>query len=850
MYGQKNLFPVIAAFLAILTCLLTTPLFAQVTVDIKGKVSDDNGFPVSGAKIELVISNANAGGQNHFLFESDANGAFEAHIPAGNYECKATAPGFSPQTAKLDLNAPKIVEIVLNAELHQKYEVTDTVPGIRTEEPEHKDTITGKLLDVLPLPKANNYRMEDALTAKQGVVRPPTGGIYFKGDKNINWRIDQLFNMGAMYGNRGEAFPNLGVTGFEEISLLSGRYLAEHGMAASSVLLQPKIGSDKFKFEIRQIVPGFGYVSSKNDRKGGVQFDNFSPKFYFSGPLGSKLRFSFDNNFDYGVNRFYDMPKGSERDTAPTLVGSNFLRLQWSPTLRHSVAFGGLYSYMESPYNGLGPLDPVSVTKNTAERGYMAYVKDQYVITPNTLFQGGFSRVDTRLRSLPRCVGLLEYRPEGRNGCSYENERLAGVRNEIVGKLTILRNVARGPLKGSHELKIGTDVSLLSYSERGTKTGFSNHRLDGSKTYQVTFGGTGTVRDTTQEYAIYLQDVWKPLNWLALGAGIRYDRNAFMSAGSFTPRLNISIVPPFFGGRTKIVGGFARTPEGASLYILTRPQAQYNISGSFNREGTQTSSYAQFYRVDRATLRMPIARVGSAGIEQLFPLGITAGFNFLVRSISNGFAFELLPSNEGFVPPDTLPAGMPFSVLRLENQRWTKYSEYEANVKKTFSLHGWSGVISASFARSSATSNAPWDYSAIPPQRYAGSSSVLLYDIPNRFVADGLIETPLWGDIALSYLLDMRSGLPYSISNDEGWILGNFNDHRMPSFISLNLLASKTILHFGSGKKSRVQLRLGAENVLGRPNYCLVNTNTASPAFGQLFGELPRKFIGGIKIIF
>jgi hypothetical protein len=175
----------------------------------------------------------------------------------------------------------------------------------------------------------------------------------------------------------------------------------------------------------------------------------------------------------------------------------------------------------------------------------------------------------------------------------------------------------------------------------------------------------------------------------------------------------------------------------------------------------------------------------------------------------------------------------------------------EVYVKKELSFEQYNAEVTGSYAKTTATSNVPVDYSDIPPVRDQGSaSSVLSYDMPNRLVSDGILKTPLWGDITLSYFLDVHSGLPYSVNNDGGIIVGRFNSYRLPYFASLNFVVSKTIKKFGDGGKWPLRLRGGMEDSLGRKNYSGINANLDSPQFGELYDLQCRRLIGGIAFGF
>src|SRR3977135_1522548 len=87
--------------LAIVLGALLSPLHAQnANATIKGTLTDPSGAAVSGASVDLV--NSGTGEKRHATTSTSGNYDFTA-LPPGEYEVKATAPGFSDWSGKLTL---------------------------------------------------------------------------------------------------------------------------------------------------------------------------------------------------------------------------------------------------------------------------------------------------------------------------------------------------------------------------------------------------------------------------------------------------------------------------------------------------------------------------------------------------------------------------------------------------------------------------------------------------------------------------------------------------------------------------------------------------------------------------
>src|SRR5208282_519707 len=62
----------------------------------------------------------------------------------------------------------------------------------------------------------------------------------------------------------------------------------------------------------------------------------------------------------------------------------------------------------------------------------------------------------------------------------------------------------------------------------------------------------------------------------------------------------------------------------------------------------------------------------------------------------------------------------------------------------------------------------------------------LLWDAPNRFLTWGSTPTRFWG-ILFTYLLDYRTGFPYSAVNQQQFLVGTTNTYRFSTYASLTI---------------------------------------------------------------
>jgi hypothetical protein len=102
---------------------------------------------------------------------------------------------------------------------------------------------------------------------------------------------------------------------------------------------------------------------------------------------------------------------------------------------------------------------------------------------------------------------------------------------------------------------------------------------------------------------------------------------------------------------------------------------------------------------------------------------------------------------------------------------------------------------------------------------------------------------PLSEKWALAYMLEWRSGYPFSVENEEGRIIGAANSRRFPDFFEVNVHLERRFDFRGH----RWALRGGVNNLVDRLNPTVVNNNISSPDFLRYAGGTSRAFVTRIR---
>jgi hypothetical protein len=133
------------------------------------------------------------------------------------------------------------------------------------------------------------------------------------------------------------------------------------------------------------------------------------------------------------------------------------------------------------------------------------------------------------------------------------------------------------------------------------------------------------------------------------------------------------------------------------------------------------------------------------------------------------------------------------------------------------------------------------DISIDNPTRFSNNFGPMPWDAPHRFLSWSYF--PLSEKWALAYMLEWRSGYPFSVENEQGHVVGEINSRRFPAFFELNLHLERRVNLFGH----RWALRGGLNNVTDRLNPTIVNNVINSPEFLRFAGSTSRGFVTRIR---
>lgn len=132
------------------------------------------------------------------------------------------------------------------------------------------------------------------------------------------------------------------------------------------------------------------------------------------------------------------------------------------------------------------------------------------------------------------------------------------------------------------------------------------------------------------------------------------------------------------------------------------------------------------------------------------------------------------------------------------------------------------------------------------PVIQADARGPLPFDAPNRFLAWGEFHAPR--KITVMPVLDIHSGFPYSVVNQERDFVGPRNDERFRRFDSFDLQVLKDFRLPVGRKEHTLKAGFGVFNLFNHSNPRDVQNNLDSYRFGHFFNSAVRTFRG--KLVF
>ena len=804
------------ALLFMLVWLSLSVAAAQIAPVATVTVTDENEVAVASARVLLqspslpeVRCETDFSGRCHF-----------PSLPSGQYQLRVEKEGFYALVQSNVLIAPDSsldVSISHLQEVREVVDVRESPPAIDPAQVTAQESISG--LDVLNIvyPVSHDYR--NALNYIPGVVQDQSGQPHIVGAQTYQ-TVTLLDGLNITQPANGQLLARVSADAFRSIQVEPSREPAEDGKGSGGVLrLNTGIGDDHFRFFATNFIPS---VQNKH----GWRFDQFLPRFTFSGPIEKRKAWfynAFEGEYDNLV--YTELPVDADNDHV--LRFGNLTKIQTNITARDIFTTSFLLNHLHDQYAYLSPQSPQLSNPKDVESAYIGSVKDQHYFAGGQLLEAGFAFDQYNVHITP--YGTIPYsvNPNTTNGSYYLTQEPHASRWQALSNLFLPPR----QWHGHHDFKVGVDldridydatfgrqsVSFLTATQTSLPPGVTclNATPDANFpcTRYSTFGPAPVHEQYNTEVSAYAEDRWSLTDRLLIAPGIRFDWDAIVRHPVLSPRLAGTYVLDN-SGNTKISAGIGIVYDATPVFLIARPYAGTRQDTFYSAPDPTctanciitTGPVNTSFTVNQDTLQMPRFLNWSVGLEKKLPAAIYLKAEFLERHGVHGFVYDTLSNTSS-------------GDFLLQNTRQDHYNAFQLSLRHNFHE---SYMLMGSYTRSSVHSNQALDFNVDNPIFAPQQPGPYPWDTPNRFLSWGYLPffpLPVIHQLEVAYSVEARTGFPFNLLNDQQELIGPPYSQRFPYYLSINLQLEKRFHLFGY----YLALRGGVDNINGRCNPYVVN---------------------------
>jgi Carboxypeptidase regulatory-like domain len=771
--------------------------------------------------------------------QSDDQGrvTFTSLKPA-HYEIQASKDGFDTgREPDLDLTqgaAPFHLTVVLSATRKDSVEVRETVTPV-DQSSSAPTSLPVRIAKDLPIRPAT---VSDALPLLPGIARSPGGGLQLSGsgEHRSALIVNSADVTDPATGQFGLTVP---IDKVESVNFYQTPFLAEFGQfTAGLVSVETRRGGDKWKWDLNDPFPEF-FIRSYQVR--GLR--TATPRLNFEGPLlPGKLFFSEGIEYQIRKTPVFTLPFP---DNLKKQEGVNaFAQFDWIVSQNQLVTATVHVAPQRLQYVNMDFFNPQSTAPDAATHNYTVTLGDHLALGGG-LLQTTLSATQFDARVWGQGLRDLNIAPGGNTGNYFSQQNRQASR---LG-LSSIFSLAPLTLLGTHNVKVGSYVA--DSSERGQAIDHPINILDSANQLleRITFSGGQPFHVSDTGFALFGQDHWILSPKVAFDLGLRAESQQISETLRFAPRAGV-VWNPFANSATVVRAGvglfYDRVPLNVYSFdsypnqiVTMYGGAGQIISGPFvyqNRLGQVSHGTPFVFQELTAGNFSPRSTTWSTQVEQQ-----VAPFLKLRLGYMQNQSVGLVLLNQTAPDPVTQ-----IGANLLSGTGQSRYRQFEITTKIQLKAEG---QLFLSYVRSKARGDLN-DYAAFlgsfpAPLIHANQFSDLPTDLPNRFLAWGVMWLPLGFQIGPS--IEYRNGFPYVVADAAQNYVGVPNQSRFPAFFSVDSRFSKD---FKVSPKYTVRLSVSAYNLSNHFNPEAVHANIGDPARGLFFGDRGRHFTADFDILF
>ena len=735
-----------------------------------------------------------------------------AEVPTGQYRIQATAPGLSGSsrvTVSAGMSADISIEMQVDA-VKDSVTVTSDTDSPIDQQTSQQSTI-GKSA-VLNAPNQTD-RADSLLPLIPGVVRGPDGLINMKGARASQG--------GSLVNNANVTDPATGNTAMslpidvvESVKVISNPYDPEYGRLTGAVASTETVTGN---FDAFHITAQNLLVRPRKRAGDFVGIESATPRMTVTGPL-RKNKIAFTQAIEY---RFIRTPVSSlpqlQRDVK--LEGFNsFSQIDVNLSPGQSLTAAFMLYPQKINYLGLNTFTPQPSTPDLHQRGYMAYLQHRDALGSNALLvsQISFKRFDADVTA--NSADPYELLVETTTGGVFDRQSRDTSRTEW--QETFQHTFAR-----THNFKAGLDYARSDYDGRIEFLPVAIFGVANLPIERIDFGPPSRFDIHQNEIAWFLADNWTLWKGLTLDLGLRFDRDSVTESISPAPRAGFALMLTN-DSKTVLKGGAGLFYDRVPLNVASFPLLPSRTVSILDPAGAIVSSTG-FLNTLASQLRNPRSAGWNVELDRQLTSALVVRAGFQQRNSSRDFVLN---------PDANLGA------LSLSNNGRSFYREFQLTGQ--YKLRR--GTLNASYVRSKAHGNLN-DFNQFFGNNAAAviqqdQTGPLPFDAPNRVVAWGQWDGPF--KLTILPVLDVHTGFPYSVFDQQREFIGPRDSERFPTFASLDVQVTRPISIHLPREKFKTRVGFSVFNVLNHFNPRDVQSDIDSGRFEALFNGVGRTFRG------
>ncbi|MBV8053323.1 MAG: TonB-dependent receptor, partial [Acidobacteriaceae bacterium] len=505
-------------------------------------VTDENGVAVPGAIVQLNSTSTSTFVRcetdfaGKCAFSTLQSQIYEMHVLKQGFYTSAVG-GLQPQTTR-NLE----VTLAHQREIHEVINVQEPAPEINPAQIASREVLTGIDIIDMPYPGTNDYR--NVLNFIPGVIEDSSGQPHIAGAETYQ-TLTLLDGFNVTQPANGLLLVHVSTDAFRSIEVEPGREPAQLGKAAGGVLdLNTGIGDDHF----HEIATNF--IPSVQNKK-GLAFDQWTPRFTFSGPIVKGKAWFFDG-LDGEYNNFIIPQLANGQDADHYWRAGNLAKIQTNVTSRNILTTSFLYNYLNDQYAGLSLFSPAAANPQDAESVYVGTIRDQHYFAGGELLETGFNVDQYNLALTPHGSAPYFQTTTTAGGNYYLDQKTHARRYQLLSNLYLPPREWRG----HHDLQLGMDLDRIDYDAQFLRTpssfwpgttaagnGACPTNADGTPVvpspcarYSV-FSGGNVSKTYNSEASGYIEDRWSIHDRLLIEPGLRLDWDQIVRNPLISPRL-------------------------------------------------------------------------------------------------------------------------------------------------------------------------------------------------------------------------------------------------------------------------------------------------------------------------